>query len=372
MTPPQRVLHVISKMDRGGAESLVMGLYRHVDRARLQFDFAVDDDRADYAAEIEELGGRTFVLPRPASRPAAFSMGLRTTIREGGPYRAVHSHAHFFSGAVLAIASQSRVPVRIAHSHTTDDGRASTVRRRLYRVAMRKLIASRATHRVACSPLAARALFGDHEDRWVLVPNAIDLSAASGAVAGSASAFRREVGIPPDATVLAHVGGFRPVKNHRLLLEIFRAVAERDPSVRLVLAGDGPLRPETQDFAQDLGIGGRTHFLGTVADVWPLLATADAGVFPSLYEGVSIAMIEAQAAGLPLVVSRLVDPEVDLGLGLVRWADIGADVDSWAEEVEAALRLRIPPWEVRREILVNRGYDLSVIATAVEDLYLGG
>ena len=158
----KRVLHVVGPMDRAGSETFVMNCYRQTDRAAVQFDFVViSGAKGAYDAEIEKLGGRIYRIPHPKLRnPALFLRRLRRIIIEHGPYSAVHSHIYLLSGLVMYCARSAGIPVRIAHSHSTQDGRASRVPRRLYRFIMRLLIRRNATQLLGCSSEACRQLFG--------------------------------------------------------------------------------------------------------------------------------------------------------------------------------------------------------------------
>src|SRR5579872_3606126 len=157
----KRILHVVGSMDCGGAETLIMNVFRAMDPARFCFDFAVGNP-GYYDQEIRELGGRIAVYPEPSKvGPVRFSRTFTEIAKRTGPYCAVHSHVQFLNGLVMYAASRADVPIRIAHSHTTTDVKGDGMRR-LYRLAMRRLIQRYATHRVCCGAEAGRYLFGRH------------------------------------------------------------------------------------------------------------------------------------------------------------------------------------------------------------------
>jgi glycosyltransferase involved in cell wall biosynthesis len=285
----------------------------------------------------------------------------------------VHSHVHHFSGVVLHAADRAGALVRLAHSHTTSDGRASQPGRSAYRWLMRRLIRRHATGLIGCSRAACEALFGPacwRDPRVAVLPNAIDLDRYS-RLDESRCALREQLGLPADATLIAHVGSFSPVKNHRMLIETFAALVKQLPAAHLMLAGDGPLRPAIEAHIRACGVEPFVYMLGVRDDVPRLLAASDLFLFPSLYEGLGIAVIEAQAAGIPCVVADTVPAEADMRLGLMRFVSVQAEPDRWVDQALAALDTRRPVWIERQRALQTAGYDIRVITRRLEQLYVG-
>lgn len=364
---PARVLHVIGGLGAGGAEALIMNAFRHIDRRRCHFDVAVAAaDPCHYDEEFRELGGRIFRHPAPGRDLRGFLAAFGRTLEQGGPYQAVHSHVHHFSGVVLWMARRAGVPVRLAHSHSTRDGQINGPARRAYRWAMRRLILGCATHLAGASLAAARALFGDQADRdprFSVLPNAIELDPYRGLDEG---------GTPPEAGLaIGHVGRFEQPKNHAFLLEVMVEVVRRMPEARLMLVGGGRLQAEVEERVRRLGIRERVSLLGVRRDVPELLAKMHVFAFPSLYEGLGMAVVEAQAAGLNCVVSPAVPQEADLGLGLFHRTPLEAGAAEWARRlVESAEKPR-PAWSVRERVLAQAGYDIRSTAALMERVYAG-
>ena len=368
----KRVLHVVGGMDRAGTETLLMNAYRALDRGKVQFDFAVTADRiCDYDGEIAVLGGRVLRHPPPSKAALAYRRALRRTLEKGGPFHAVHSHVQFFSGLVLRIAHQAGIPVRVAHSHTTRDGHSDSPARLGYRFVMRRLILSHATDLLCTARSAGEALYG--RDCWSdprvrIVPNGIDL-AAYRSLSGRGRAIRKEAGIKPEALLVGHVGRFHPVKNHRFLIEVFAAVRRSRPNAELILAGDGELRPEVEGQVRDRGLDGWVHFVGVRADVPEVMAALDVLVFPSIYEGLGMVVVEAQAAGVPTVVSEAVPKETDASLNLIRRLPLEAGPERWADAVLQSQTVRRPQWEDRNRALCQAGYTVSRMVQTLEGVY---
>lgn len=377
MSQPVRVLHIFGRMNRGGAETFIMHVYRHIDRSRIQFDFAVHSPHpGHYDDEIRQLGGRIFVLPRPRfSGLPGYWQALNGVLRREGPFTAVHSHVHFFSGIPLAAAHRVGVPVRIAHSHNTSDGRGETFHRKVYRRWMRWLIFRHATHMLGCSRSACEALYGPkcwQEQRVRVIHYGIDL-APFGSLPKDKKASRVRLGLPEEGLLIGHVGRFDVQKNHRFLIEVFEALAGRLSDARLILVGDGPLRPEIQRLVTSKGLQDRVLFLGVRTDVPEIMGCLDLFLFPSLWEGIPLVLLEAQAAGLPCVISDVVPQEVDVGIGLLYPVSLAQTPDMWADRVLKAIQDHPQlSWTTREEALKRHGYEVQQAAASLTRIYENG
>jgi glycosyltransferase involved in cell wall biosynthesis len=341
---PVRVLHVVAQMNRGGAETWLMQVLRHLDPSRVRADFLVTRDApGHYDAEIRALGSAILVCELSPSRPIGFARRLLATLLERGPYDVVHSHVHHFSGFILALARSAGVPIRIAHSHldTKSLDEEAGLRRRVYLRCMEATLRRFATKGLAPSAPAAAALFGSRwgeDPRWSVVRYGLDFGAFRERV--DASAVRAELGVPSDALVIGHVGRFDPQKNHELLVRIAAAAIRREPRAVIVLVGDGPLRAWVEGEAVRLGVRERIVFAGVRADVPRLLRSFDVFVLPSHREGLPLVGLEAQAAGLPIVLSDSVTRELVVIPELFTWRSTGDPPEAWAEAVLSASRRR--------------------------------
>lgn len=361
---PVRILHVLGGMDRAGAETWLMHILRSIDRTRYQMDFLVHNPGIhDYDEEIRALGSAIILCPHTRN-PLRYARDFGKILREHGPYDVVHSHVHHYSGLVLRLATRAGVPTRIAHSHLDDA--ASTAQaspqRRAYLALMRRWLAQHATDGLAASEQAAVDLFGPawaDDPRFRVLPCGVDLDPFARPVCSRD--VRAALGIPADAFVVGHVGRFTDQKNHAFLLAIAAEVARRDVAVRFLLIGAGELRPVIEERAGALGLGGKIIFAGSRADVPQLLLGGmDAFVFPSRYEGLGLAVVEAQAAGLRCVVADGVPGEADAVPSLVRRLSLGQTAGEWAgallgmrgvappvSQAEALRIVRATPFDVR-------------------------
>jgi glycosyltransferase involved in cell wall biosynthesis len=334
---PVRILHVVGGMDRGGVETWLMHVLRNIDRDRFRMDFLVHADRrCAYDDEIESLGSSLHVCPSP-SHPLRYARTFVRILREQGPCDVVHSHVHHFSGLTLRLASAVGVRVRIAHSHTdtTNIDSRSLLYRRAYLQVGRRWISQYASSKVAVSSQAAACLFGP---TWEFDPDTsivyCGLNFGSFAVPADRAAVRHELGLAPSDFVIGHVGRFEAVKNHGILLLILAEALKSKPDARLLLIGCGPLEEPIREAATRLGIADRVRFAGARPDVARLMLGAmDVFVMPSFFEGLGLAAIEAQAAGLPTILSDQIPAEVDIGCGLAHFVSLADPPSQWASRI---------------------------------------
>ncbi len=371
---PIRVLQVLGALNHGGIETWLLHVMRHVDRQALQFDFVVHSTKpAAYDDEMRALGARIFPCLNP-QRPWQYARQFRAILRQQGPFDVIHSHVHDFSGFVLKLAKQAGVPVRIAHSHndTTEFEQQAGMFRRQYLSLMKKWIARHGTAGLGCSRRAATSLFGvdwQSDSRWKLFYCGIDLAPFERA--SERDVVRAEFGLPRDAFVVGHVGRFSYQKNHRFVVDIAAELARRLPEARLLLIGDGPLRPEIEAQARAAGLQDKVLFAGLRNDVPRLMMNAmDAFLLPSHFEGLPIVLLEAQAAGLPGVISDVIDDDATVVPALVRRLSLAKTVSAWAEALLAARGDSCPEARTQSRRLVAQGpFDIRVCVESLQRLY---
>lgn len=337
---PIRILHIGGGMNRGGVETWLMHILRHIDREHYQMNFLVHTAQpCPYDDEIRALGSQIIPCLHP-TRPWSYARQFNRILSEHGPYHVIHSHVHHYSGYTLRLARQAGVPLRIAHSHndTSSLQAQAGLGRRMYLRLMEHWINRHATVGLAASRKAAAALFGPNWNadlRWRILYYGIDLTPFQNCV--DPAAVRAELNIPPDAFVIGHVGSFGRQKNHTFLVEIAAEVAKREPKMVLLLIGDGSLRPAIEQKVAQAGLTGRVVFAGLRPDVPRLMLGAmDVFLFPSLFEGLGLVLVEAQAAGLPSIFSDMVPEEADIVKPLMQRMSLSQPASAWAEAVLAA------------------------------------
>jgi len=367
------VLHVLGALNPGGIETWLLQVLRHVDRSRFQFDFLVQSAKpSNLDADVVALGGRIHTCPY-TRRPTRYARRFRQILRHSGPYDAVHSHVHAFSGFVLALAALHRVPIRIAHSHTTAEGEPfrRSPARWLYAAAMRRAIRTTATHGFACAESAARVLFGPgwrDDPRWSVLRCGIDPTPFE--KPGPAEPTRESLDLAADALVVGHVGNFRLVKNHEFLLRVFRELVRIHPDSYLLLVGDGPLRETVQREVQNTAVERRVRFLGHRRDVPAVMRHLfDVFVLPSRLEGLPLVLVEAQAAGLPCVISEVVTREADIPGATVERLPLGAPLEDWARAILSHGLLQQRSLRTGRSPVRGTAFDVSSGARQLELTY---
>jgi glycosyltransferase involved in cell wall biosynthesis len=361
-------------MNRGGVETWLLEILRHIDRDRFQMDFLVHTaEPCAFDQEIRSLGAH-IIFCRNARKPWLYAGNFRRAIAAHGPYDIVHSHVHAYSGYVLRLARQATIRSRIAHSHTDtrpQRRRAGPLRRTYFALASRE-IRRHATAGLAASAQAGDSLFGDG---WQLRPRSrvlyfgCDLTAFRQHV--DRQAVRAELGFSTDDLVIGHAGRFCEPKNHDFWVDVAAAVARREPRARFLLLGDGPLRPAVEGKIARLGMRERFRLTGVRSDVPRLLLGAmDLMLFPSLWEGLPLAVVEAQAAGLPCVVSQAVPDEAAVVPALLRRLPLTDGPGLWAQAVLAAVCTR--PCLSRLEALdhLERGpFNIRASVSHLEEIY---
>ncbi len=369
-----RILHVVGGMNRGGIETWLMHILQHIDRDRFQMDFLVHtNDNCHYDDRVRALGRR--IIPCPdAHQPWIYGYQFKSILRKYGPYDIVHSHVHHFSGYVLRLAQQAGVRVCISHSHNDTSLKQAQAgfKRRLYLTLMRSWIERYSTMGLGCSNQAAASFFGadwQADPRWQALYYGIDLTAFQDFV--DPTAVRAELGIPADALVIGHVGRFVEQKNHKFLLEIAAEVASREPKMHLLLVGDGSLRPDIEQQVAQAGLRDRTIFAGVRPDVPRLMRGAmDVFLLPSLFEGLGLVLIEAQAAGLPCLFSDVVPQEVDLIEPLVRRLLLSQSAAEWAEVLLAQSKADKAINQSKALALVkNSRFNIETAVKNLENIY---
>ena len=356
-----RVLQVVTHMERGGLESMLMNYYRHVDRKKIQFDFLVHrKERAAFDDEIESLGGKIYRLQRLLPWSKSYLVALNAFFDEHPEYKIIHVHQDCLSSVILKAANQHGVPVRIAHSHSANQDKNLKYPIKLW---FKRTIPKYATHLFSCGKDAGDWMFGGAP--YQIINNAID-AAAYAYDPEKRAEMRRQLGLT-DELVVGHVGRFNQPKNHPFLLEIFTALLKKEANAVLLLVGGGEDMPKMQAKAQTLGIAERVRFLGVRSDVAELMQAMDIFVFPSLYEGLPVTMVEAQASGLPCIISDKVPPECILTDGLVDIMPLSEDPEAWAEKI---LKKRSILRTDHQNEITAHGFDITTEAAKLQKFYL--
>jgi len=359
---PIRVLQVVTNMSYGGLENLLMNYYRHIDRNRVQFDFLTHVEiHQDFEEEIASLGGKLYRLPKLNPFSRSYRSALHVFLVAHPEYRIVHSHLDCTAGIPLQAAQKQGVPLRIAHAHSSSQNHNLKYLIKLY---CRRSIPKYATHLFACGEKAGDWMFRGAP--YTVMRNAIAVSDFT---------YRKELAVEVKAElgvsgsfVIGHVGQFRREKNHCFLIRIFHQILQTAPNCVLLLVGKGPEMAPAKALAQELGIEKQILFLGARGDIPQLMQAMDVFVLPSIYEGLPVTMVEAQAAGLPCFISDRVPIECKITED-VHQLSLEAPLSRWAEEI---LSYRDHQRKDTSTLLREAGFDITTNAKWLEEFYCNG
>lgn len=335
---PIRVAQIIGKMSAGGVESVVFNYYRKIDREQVQFDFYYDSDSSvEPPKELIDMGARFIKLP-PYQKLFQYINALRNELRIN-KYTIVHSHLNTLSIFPLFAAYMEKVPVRIAHNHSVPGGRE--YKRNLLKYIFRMGAKIFPTDYFACSEKAGKWMFGNKtydSGKVVLIKNAIDYDVFS-KNENNRKEIREKLNFK-NATVIGHVGRLTSAKNHTFLLKVFAKYKEIDEDAKLLLVGEGELRNQIEDEIIRLNLGNCCILVGKQNDTSLYYSGMDVMVMPSIFEGLGLAAIEAQACQLPIVVSDAIPSEAVITTGVTSLS-LKDSIDSWVEAIQESLKKNI-------------------------------
>ena len=366
MKEPIRVLNLFTIMDCGGAETMIMNYYRKMDRTKIQFDFIVHrDQRAAYDEEILALGGRIFrMCPIYPQNFRKYRKMLSLFFQHHPEYGIIHSHMAQLGCFAFIEAKKAGVPARICHAHSAPDTFTFDLKmpvRNCFKRIMRPYI----THMFVCGQKAGDWLYGQsNREKFVMMNNAIDACrfAYDETVRES---VRRELNIE-NQFVIGHVGRFATPKNHDKLIDIFFEIHKMEPESVLLLIGMGELLERIQKKVVVLHLEDSVLFLGARSDIHRYLQAMDCFVFPSIYEGLPLSVIEAQAAGLPCLISNGISDQCII-TDLVRVLPLEMSETEWASRVVECSSVRRTN---RTEEIIKAHFDVTENVRWLEEFYL--
>ena len=328
---PIRVAEIVGKYIGGGVEAVVLNYYSFINKNRIQFDFICDSDSTDIPyKQIESMGGRVILIP-PYQKLFKYQKELKKVLKEGN-YQIVHSHLNALSIFPLRAAKRAGIPIRIAHSHSTSNKKEW--KKNLIKNILRPFSKVYANKYMCCSELAGRWLFGNKEyDKGTvyLLNNAIDLDKYK-YDKKIRDYKRKELKINSSTFVVGHIGRFVEQKNHRFLIDIFNEIHKKNDDSLLLLAGQGPLMDEMREKVHILGLDANVQFLGQRKDANELYQAFDLFLLPSLYEGLPVVGVEAQASGNLCYLSDDMTKETKV-LDSTKFMSLKNTAEEWANAI---------------------------------------
>lgn len=362
MTDQIRVLHIVTTMNRGGLETMLMNYYRHIDRTKVQFDFLVHRDfEADYDQEITQLGGKIYHVSRLVPWSKKYQRELKKFFKQHPEYKIVHVHQDCLSSVALKCAKECGVSVRIAHSHNSNQDKNWKYFIKMHYM---KQIPTYATELFACGKEAGDWMFGGYN--YKILNNAINAEAFR-YNNEKRRQVRKKLEIDQDEVIIGHVGRFNYQKNHEYLIDIFRSFHDHQKRSRLLLIGTGDLENKIREKVSKLNLNQYVIFLGNRKDVNELMQGMDIFVFPSHYEGLPVTLVEAQASGLPVIKSSNV-PDQSIITPNVYTLSLNDRPEIWAEEIFSILQSSSRTDTL--SYIEKAGYDVKRNSKWLEDFYI--
>lgn len=357
-------------MDRAGAETMVMNLYRAIDKSQYQFDFVYFTDKTcSYDDEILALGGIIYRIPEKYNKsPLLRTYKLFKLIKANKPFHAIHCHQLLGNALHLAAAYFSGTKKRIAHAHSTRDFNHNSLIRHLYQNFSRKIISLFTTDFIACGEAPAKFLFPGKKN-IALIPNAIDISKFLESKYIRIENFFNNNNINDKTIVLSQIGRFMPVKNHEFSVNFALFLKNKGIDFHINFVGSGYLEEKIKNIVKKEGLSKNISFLGVRSDVEMILAHTDVLLMPSIYEGFPVILVESQTAGVPALISNRISNEVDLGLGLIHFCDLETPYSDWEDALEKLLKVKLIDPKKRHKILKEKGFDIEVSVKLLEKVY---
>lgn len=362
-----RVLHSVSNMDRAGIETMLMNYYRHMDRTKVQFDFLCNKKKSGaYDAEVEKLGGRIYRTPglNPLKYPKYLKY-MKELFKEHPEYRIIEAHNGALGVYALHAAKVDNIPVRIFHAH------GASITKDLkwpLKIFCRSRLKYNINQNFTCGVAAAKCYFGNKKvqnNEYELIPNAIEVERFV-----FNSQYRNEIREKynlQDKHVIGHVGRFMAQKNHIFLINVFEEIAKMDNNAVLVLLGDGELMDTIKDKVQEKKLTDKVLFIGNVGNVNQWYSAFDAFVLPSVWEGLPVVGVEAQAADLPCIFADSVTKEIEL-TDKVEFLSLDCDTKEWANKIIALFNNK--ERKDNTEIITEKHYNIEKEAVKLQERYL--
>jgi len=361
------VLYFVDRMLRGGIQSFVIENMKHIDKEKIQIDFLLLDDGVEYELEdiLKRQGANVYKLKdvwlRKPTDYIDYMKKVDSFFRKHHDYKVVHLHSSSKNFYILKSAKKYKIPVRIAHSHNIEFQSKSKTQRVIGNI-LKPLLKKYATDYFACSSLAGKWLFGKKENVKV-IKNAVDLKRFK-FNEKIREKIRKEFNLS-DKLVIGHVGRFTNQKNHTFLIDIFYEIHKNNKNTALMLVGTGESEDKIRQKVRNLKLDDSVLFMGFKNNVNELMWAMDIFLFPSLYEGLGLVLIEAQTAGLTCFTSKDVVP-LEANVNNLNYISLNCNAQVWAQEI---LKNKLKRNNNYDKIKQN-GYDICDTGKELEEFYI--
>lgn len=361
----KRILQVFGELQIGGAETFIMNVYRNIDREKYQFDFIVHGTNVGkYESEIKKMGGKIYRIPKyKVYNHFKYKKQVKKILDEHPEYKVIHSHVRSTASIILKVAKKKGLTT-ICHSHSISNGKGL---KSYIKKTLQKSIPKYADYLFACSFESARWLYGDKlskSDRCYIINNAIDTKKFV-YNENIRNKIRKELKVE-DKIVIGQIGRLENMKNHSFTLKVFKECIKRNEKYVLLIIGEGSKRDEIKSEISKLKLGNHVMMLGVKSNINELMQAMDLFIMPSLYEGLPLALVEAQASSLPCVISNNISSGIIIP-ELVKKVSLDIDPKIWASQIKLSLKnKRIN----RLNYIVDSNFDIDSNTKWLEEFYL--
>lgn len=354
-----KILHIVGTMQMGGQETFIMNIFRNINRDKYEFGFVVHSDKiGDYEDEIERLGGKIYRITPISKNPIKHMLELRKVIKDNN-YKVMHRHANLSIVFVdLLVGKMCKMKKIIIHSHSNTSAKLKIIHKIL-----RPFLNLFATDKLACSQKAGEWLYG--KKKFEIIPNAIDIEKFR-----YNDEKRKEIREKENATdkiIIGHVGRFDKIKNHKYLIEIFGNLAKKVENAELWLIGNGEEKDNIEKLCSKRGLIDKVKFFGTINNTYDYYQGMDLFVFPSIKEGLGIAIIEAQTSGLKCIISDTIPKEAIVSNN-VKTLSITEDANIWTDYIETEIE-KLDMYSRKIDIKLFEKYKIENLVKKIEEIY---
>lgn len=364
----KRVLHIFKVMNRGGAETATMNIYRNLDRDKIQFDFiCMDAEEGEFDDEIYSLGGKIYRINPPSFHYIRHIKSIIKICKEG-EYAAIQIPTQFHSGIVCLAAYLAKIPIRIVYSHSAGDVSKNVIRK-VYNHICRLLINIFSTNKLACGELAGKFLFGKKCKNFKILHNGIDLKRYYSISKDEKEKVKNEFKIEDNDFVIGHVGSFKKLKNQVFFINIAKELIKEKKKFKILLVGDGEDRVKIQEKINKEKLENYFILPGIREDIPRVMSIFNIFVMPSLYEGFPMVIIEALSSMKNCVVSKNISSEVNIDGKSVLFLDLDDKISDWVNSILEQSKKNINRDE-RIQILNENGFDIKSTVNELEKIYL--
>lgn len=370
MNYPIRILQFPGSMMLGGVGSVVMNLYRNIDRTKVQFDFCVHrSERGPLDDEIESLGGRIFYIPQMREHGFKhYIRSVRNIIKKNGPYKYGHIHS-IHMGAVTAFALKREGTQVIYHAHNTHDPALDRYPlHNLLEYFLKGYIQRNANYRLACGKNAGKYIYGSKP--FEVINNAVDLSVFHPFDNQRILSIRHKLDIEDNDIVVGDIARFTHVKNIGFFIKLAITDKKNDNKLKFLIVGDGEEKRIIENQIIGYHLEDKFILTGSRRDVTDLYNAMDVFCLPSLFEGLPVALMEAQAVGLPCVISDTITREGVVGAASVVSLSLSTSKENWISEFYRLRNARTFDSEFLFKKFSEKKYESKAIAEQIEKLYL--